>query len=410
VSVTETTTRSHRSTRLALAALGVAGFVAIGLPDGALGVAWPSIRAEFDRPLGSLGWLLAGFTVGYLGGSALSGPIAVRLGTGRLLLWAAGASAVGFVGYTVSPWWAGLVLFSVALGAGGGALDAGINAHVAVTGGLRSLNLLHAAYGVGATVAPLILTVVLQEGGSWRLAYGLLAGYAVALLIGYAFTKQLWSTPAADRSEATPLSPRLDARVRGLAGLTLVTFFVYIGVEATAGRWSYTLFTEGRGMPAAQAGLWAGAFWLAVTVGRLVSVGAATRLTAERLIDAGVAGMVLGSVLLWSDPTPWLGGVGLVIVGFGAAPVFPTFVHLTPGRLGSGAAAHAIGYQVAISGLAGAAVPTMVGVLAGHLGLEVIGPSMLVGSLMLMVLHRRLVAAASHTHPASTTAGRAPSA
>jgi fucose permease len=363
------------------------------------GVAWPSIRAEFDRPLGSLGWLLAGFTVGYLGGSALSGPIAVRIGTGRLLLWAAAASAVGFVGYTVSPWWAGLVLFSLALGAGGGALDAGINAHVAVTGGLRSLNLLHAAYGVGATMAPLILTVVLHAGGSWRVAYGVLAGYALVLLIGYAFTKGLWSTPGPAGDGAASPSPRLHPRVRGLAKLTLVTFFVYIGVEATAGRWSYTLFTEGRGMPAAQAGLWAGAFWLAVTAGRLVSVGAATRVSAERLIDLGVAGMVLGSALLWWDPTPSLGGLGLVVVGFGAAPVFPTFVHLTPGRLGAGAAAHAIGYQVAISGLAGAVVPTVVGVMAGHLGLEVIGPSMLIGSLMLLFLHRILAAAATRTSP-----------
>ncbi len=404
MTVAVASTRRIRSARLVLVALGVAGFVAIGLPDGALGVAWPSIRAEFDRSLGSLGWLLAGSTVGYLGGSALSGPISVRIGTGRLLLWAAAATAVGFAGYTLSPWWIGLVLFSVALGAGSGTLDAGINAHAATTGSLRSLNLLHAAYGLGATAAPVVLTVVLQVGGSWRVAYGVLAGYAVALTIGYILTRGRWTAPAPAPERTAPTSPRLEPGRRGLAALSLVTFFVYVGVEGTAARWSYTLFTEGRGMPAAQAGLWVGAFFLALTAGRLVAVAAAADIEPERLIDIGIAGMVLGSALLWWDPTPALGGTGLVLLGFGAAPVFPTFVHLTPGRLGEQAAAHAIGYQVAISGVAAAAVPTAVGLLAGHLGLGVIGPSMLVLSVVLIFLHRALAAAARRA-TAPTSAG-----
>ena len=92
--------------------------------------------------------------------------------------------------------------------------------------------------------------------------------------------------------------------------------------------------------------------------------------------------------MLWWDPTPSAGGIGLVIVGFGAGPVFPTFVHLTPTRLGEHAAAHAIGYQVAVAGVAAAAVPTVVGLVAGHVGLEVVAPSMLLGSLVLVVLHR----------------------
>jgi fucose permease len=395
--VATTTPATRRRAGLVVLGLSLAGLLAVGLPDGALGVAWPSIQAEFDRPLGSLGWLLTGWTIGYLSGSAASGPVAVRFGTGRLLVAAGLASVVGYAGYTFVPSWVGLVAFSVVLGAGGGTLDASINAHAAVSAGLRFLNLLHAAYGVGATLAPILLTVILHVGGSWRVAYGVLGSYAVLLTVGYAITRDRWSSPPA----ADPMSTgaagraRLARSRRGLAGLTLATFFVYVGVEATAGRWSYTLFTEGRGMPAAAAGLWAGAFWLALTAGRLLSVGAAGRLRAERLVDLGIAGMVLGSALLWWNPTPTAGGIGLVLVGLGAAPVFPTFVHLTPGRLGEGAAAHAIGYQVAISGVAAAAVPTVVGVLAGRVGLEVVAPAMLLGSLVLVVVHRVGTASAS---------------
>jgi fucose permease len=388
--VAPTTTATRRRVGLVVLGLSLAGLLAVGLPDGALGVAWPSIQAEFDRPLGSLGWLLTGWTIGYLSGSAASGPVSVRLGTGPLLVAAGLASILGYLGYTFVPSWVGLVVFSVVLGAGGGTLDASINAHAALTSGLRFLNLLHAAYGVGATMAPLLLTIVLHVGGSWRVAYGVLGAYAVLLTVGYVVTRTRWtSPPSPDPASAAAAGRSRPARSRrGLAGLTLATFFVYVGVEATAGRWSYTLFTEGRGMATAAAGLWAGAFWLALTAGRLLSVGAAGRLRAERLIDLGIAGMVLGSALLWWNPTPTAGGIGLVLVGLGAAPVFPTFVHLTPGRLGEDNAAHAIGYQVAISGVAAAAVPTLVGVLAGRVGLEVVGPAMLLGSLVLVVLHR----------------------
>ena len=395
-SLVTTTTPVRRSTALVVVVLSLAGLLAVGLPDGALGVAWPSIQSEFDRPLGSLGWLLTAWTIGYLSGSALSGPVSVRAGTGRLLIVAGLASIVGYLGYTLVPSWVGLILFSVVLGAGGGTLDASINAHVAVTGSLRLLNLLHAAYGVGATLAPILLTVVLHVGGSWRVAYAMLGSYAVLLTVGFIVTRDRWSRPSVpDLAGEVPRRPRLHPSRRGLAGITLATFFVYVGVEATAGRWSYTLFTEGRGMPEAAAGLWAGAFWFALTMGRLVSVGAAGRLRAERLIELGIAGMVLGSALLWWNPAPAAGGIGLVLVGFSAAPIFPTFVHLTPSRLGEDAAAHAIGFQVAMSGVAAAAVPTVVGVLAGHVGLEVVAPAMLLGSLVLVGLHRVATATAA---------------
>jgi fucose permease len=290
------------------------------------------------------------------------------------------------------------VLASTVLGAGCGTLDAGINAHVATTGDLRSLNLLHAAYGLGATLAPLLLTLVLHVGGSWRIAYGLLAAYCVVLVVGYACTRHRWVTPArdeSDESDGEPLQrPRLEA-VRGLAGVTLLAFFVYVGVEATAGRWAYTLFTEGRGMPDGAAGLWAGGFWLALTASRFLTV--FSRLGAERLIDLGIAGMLIGSALLWWAPTSGVAGVGLLVVGLGAAPIFPAFVHLTPDRFGAQGASHAIGYQVAMAGAAAAIVPGVVGVLAGHVGLGVIAPSMVIGSLVLVVLHRLLAAAVART-------------
>jgi len=45
-----------------LIGLAYLAFVSLGLPDGLIGVAWPSIRAHFNLPVDALGWLLVMFT------------------------------------------------------------------------------------------------------------------------------------------------------------------------------------------------------------------------------------------------------------------------------------------------------------------------------------------------------------
>jgi MFS family permease len=60
----------------------LSGFVSIGLPDGLLGVAWPSIRAYFGLPLDALGALLVISTIGYLLSSFGSGRLLARINVG----------------------------------------------------------------------------------------------------------------------------------------------------------------------------------------------------------------------------------------------------------------------------------------------------------------------------------------
>src|SRR5919201_5345959 len=68
-----------------LAVLVYVGFISLGLPDGLLGVAWPSMRAFFKLPLDALGALLVMFTTGYLLSSFSSGRVLSRLSVGSLL-------------------------------------------------------------------------------------------------------------------------------------------------------------------------------------------------------------------------------------------------------------------------------------------------------------------------------------
>src|SRR4029079_17559694 len=130
-------------------ALAFVAFVSLGLPDGVLGVAWPSVRATFNRPVSHLGVLLAASTRGYLFSSFLGGQFVRAVGVGVLLLASSLLVAIALAGISLAPTWRAMVVFAVFGGLGGGAIDAGINAFAASRFSARVVNWLHACWGIG---------------------------------------------------------------------------------------------------------------------------------------------------------------------------------------------------------------------------------------------------------------------
>ena len=148
----------QQPSRRLLIGLAYVGFVSLGLPDGLLGVAWPSIRTFFHLPLDALGTLLVMFTVGYLVSSCSSGRLLARLNVGALLALSCVATAISLLGYALTPQWWIMVVLGLLSGLGAGAIDAGVNTYAATHYSARTVNWLHACYGIGATGGPVIMT------------------------------------------------------------------------------------------------------------------------------------------------------------------------------------------------------------------------------------------------------------
>lgn len=354
--------------------LALVAFVVLGLPDGTLGVAWPSMRADLARPVSALGVLLVAQTVGYLVASAANGFLVERAGTGPVLVAAAGTSAVALLGYALASPWVVLVGASVVVGAAAGSVDAGVNAHVALHHGRRAMGLLHAAFGVGATAGPLLVTALLGASRSWRAAYGLLVVAQVVLLAAFLRTRRQWQDPPTRTGHPPGPAPDRHGR-RVTAVLMLAAFFVYSGLEIATGQWAYSLLTEQRGVGATVAGLWVAGYWGTLTGGRLVLAFGANRVAPDRLLAWSTAGAVVSAVVLWLDP----GGQGVValpLVGLCLAPIFPTLVSLTPVRLGATHAGHAIGFQLAAAGVGAAVLPGAIAVAIDLGGLVTVGPAL----------------------------------
>jgi fucose permease len=176
-----------------------------------------------------------------------------------------------------------------------------------------------------------------------------------------------------------------------LVVLSVLLFFVYTGVETAVGQWSYTLFVEGRALAPQAAGLWVSIYWGALAAGRVLSGIVANRLSATALVRIGAVGMLVGAILIWLDLGQLPNLVGLTLMGLSAAPVFPSLVAATPGRVGEERASRVIGFEVGAANLGIGGVPAVAGVLAARLGLEVIPLLVVVATAGMLVLHEVVV-------------------
>lgn len=371
------------------------GFVSIGLPDGLLGVAWPSMRRTFGLPLDALGSLLVMYTAGYLISSFGSGRMSARISVGMLLALSCLATGVSLLGYAASSRWEMVMALGTLAGLGAGAIDAGLNTYAATHFSVRMVNWLHAFYGVGALSGPLLMTAVLNAGRSWQTGYAMVGAGQLALAVCFGLTQRRWNDSHPLTSEQTASVNRhatLGETLRLPATwLSVAIFFVYTGVEASAGAWAYSLFTESRGVSAMLAGTWVSIYWGGLTAGRVLSALLAGAITVRKLILCCIVGQAVGAALLWSNPAPAFGFLGLALIGLASAPIFPSLIAATPEHFHEKHVGNAVGFQIAAAVLGQSLLPAAVGFFACRFGLEVVGPALLLTALLLLLFFEALI-------------------
>ncbi|PYE24111.1 fucose permease [Rhizobium sp. PP-CC-3A-592] len=378
------------SKRSFLTTLAFLAFISLGLPDGLLGVSWPSIRADFTLPLDRLGLLVAVTTAGYLAASFMSGAVMRRVPIGMVLAMSTLAAAIGLLGFALTPAWPLMIALGFLAGLGGGAVDAGLNAYGARHFSPQILNWLHAFFGLGTTIGPLLVSGVLGSGLVWQVSYAIVGSAQLVLAATFFVTRSRWEEVAEighDVAEELPAAPVSETLRKPVVWFGMLVFFVYCGIEVTAAQWSYTLLTLGRGFSETNAGLVIGLFWGSLTIGRIGFGFIANRVPLHKTLRICILAAALGALLFWLAPVPALGVLGLMMIGFFFAPIFASLISLTPGRVGREHANSAIGFQIAAAGLGGAVVTALTGLMTRSLGLEVIGIVVFAATVLLLVLY-----------------------
>ncbi len=377
-----------------------------------LGTAWPSARQTFGAPIADLGLILLISTIGSISVSAFVGTLIRRFGVAVLLACSAACAALAGTGYALAPhlW----VLFAVAVlwGLAAGMMDGGLNTAVGLSGRSRLLNLLHAAYGVGTAIGPLLVTAAILLS-SWRSAYLVLAG--LDLVVTVLWLRQRRQERAAQDAPGATTEPAQAAQAAqvgqaGQAGLAapgetvaghpsdawsrrrsgfvvaagMLIFFVYTGLEVAAGQWEASYCRGHLGLSASAAGLATFGFWGALTAGRLILAVLPRPVPPSRVVWWGSGVAVAAAALIWWQPGTPATLAAFVLLGGALAGVFPALIGLTPLRIGRGRAEHAIAWQVGAAAGGGSGLSAFIGLLIGIWGLSVLGPSLTVLAVLLL--------------------------
>lgn len=371
-------------------ALAMYSFVALGLPDGMIGTAWPAVRRGFHAPLEDLGIVLLVATFGAIASSSVAGLLLGRLGIRRMIMLAGTVASLGAVGIILSPDLWVFVTSGTGIGVAAGFLDSSVNTAVALANRNRLLNMLHGCYGVGSTIGPLVITAALLAG-SWRPGYGVLLGVELVMVAGWWAAGRRVAPVVAVPVVEVPVSrlpaERVLSRSRMIVtvGLGLIVFMVYTGFEVSAGQWEPSFDRGPLHLGTGATGLATFGYWGALTLARFALAAPRRPLSQAGIVRWGCVAALGGAAVVWWRPSTVAALLGLVVIGGALAGVFPALVALTPSRVGDEMARHVIGWQIGAANIGGSAISAVFGAVFQHYGLRDFGPALVVMAVVVLV-------------------------
>lgn len=408
-------------------------FISLGLPDSLVGSAWPIMHRDLQVPVSYMGIITMLISGGTILSSLLADRLTRKFGTGLVTAVSVFLTAAALFGFSVTGSFWLLCLWAIPYGLGAGAVDASLNNYVALHYASRHMSWLHCFWGVGCSVSPYIMSYALTGYSSWSLGFRIVSVLQIVLTAALFLSLPLWKKAAATKSSpalppagaeaqhptgnadagheentvlnvsdtcvsqaeanavsaAKALTLRQVLKMKGVP-LVLFTFLSYCALEATTGIWASSYLVQHRGIDAETAAMFASLFYLGITFGRFLCGFVADRLGDRRLIRIGTLTALAGALLILLPLRANLPALaGLIVVGLGCAPVYPSIIHSTPDNFGRENSQAVIGIQMASAYIGSTFMPPIFGLLAAHVTIGLYPVYLLLfGALMLFMSER----------------------
>ncbi|MDE7291430.1 MAG: MFS transporter [Treponemataceae bacterium] len=377
-------------------------FISLGLPDALLGAAWPVMRNEFNVPLSYAGIVSMIIALGTVFSSLRSDALNIKFGTGKITAASVGMTAIALFGFSVSTQFWQICIWAIPYGLGAGSVDAALNNYVALHYESRHMSWLHCFWGVGATLGPYIMGAVLTRGGIWNGGYRIISIMQIALTAILIFSLPLWkkneeissqknssAKSSEEKSERKPLSLKEIFKIPGAKEI-FICFFCYSAVEQTSGLWAASFLTICKNVQPETAATFASLFYFGIMIGRAASGFITFKLNDTQMIRLGLAIIFLGVICVVLPFEKIFSLAGLVLIGLGCAPIYPSIIHSTPAHFGTEKSQAIIGVQMASAYIGTSFMPPLFGLLANHVSIALF-PAFLGLALILMVaMHHAL--------------------
>lgn len=369
-------------------------FISLGLPDSLLGSGWPVMYKELDTSISYAGIISMIISAGTILSSLMSDRVIRKLGTGLVTAISVFLTAGALFGFSVSNSFIMLCIFAIPYGLGAGAIDAALNNYVALNYSSKHMSWLHCFWGVGASISPYIMSFALGANLGWRNGYRIVSVIQIILTIVMFMALPLWKKKQSETQEEDikdePLTMKEKLKIKGVVQI-MIAFCAYSAFEATCCLWISTYLAEHRGMENQSAAAFASLFYLGITFGRFIVGFFANKIGDRDMIRFGIVIILVGMALVI---LPLQGNVlaliGFVVMGFGAAPVYPAFIHSTPTNFGRQNSQAIIGMQMTSAYIGSTFMPPVFGFIAEHTSVAIFPFYLLFFVVVALVVSERL--------------------
>jgi len=372
-------------------------FISLGLPDSLLGSAWPTMYQEFSVPVSYAGGLSMIIAVGTVISSLQSDRLTKNFGTGKVTAASVLMTAAALFGFSISHSYTALCLWAIPYGLGAGSVDASLNNYVALHYASRHMSWLHCMWGVGASLGPYIMGFALSGGQGWNMGYRYIAILQIILTAILIFSLPLWKKQSTDdtgegsgETKAKPLSLRQIIHIPGAKEI-LITFFCYCALEQTTGLWASSYLVLRWDLSAETAAGFASLFYIGITAGRALSGFLTIKLNDTQMIRLGQGLILFGMVLLLLPFGSISALLGLILVGLGCAPIYPSIIHSTPEHFGADKSQAMIGVQMASAYVGTCLMPPVFGLIANHISISLYPVYLLVILVLMTIMHEKML-------------------
>jgi len=358
-------------------------FISLGLPDSALGAAWPSMYPELGTPVsyaGIISMLIALFTTV---SSLMSDRLAYKFGTEKITAVSAASTAIALMGFSLSDKFWQLCLWTLPYGFGAGGVDTCLNNYVAIHYKSYHMSWLHCMWGVGATLGPVIMGRALTGGFEWNVGYRWISLLQIAISAMLFLSLPLWRGSQQQQAQSKPATLGERLNMPGVKA-AMLCFFAYCALEQTAGLWAASYLALHKGVPAEMAAGFAAMYFMGIAAGRGLSGFAAMKLSDEKMIRLGFAVIAIGIAAMILPLNNSLSLAGLGLIGLGCAPIFPCMIHSTPALFGIEHSQGVIGLQMAGAYIGTCFMPALFGLIAKSITVSLL-PLYLLALLLMMV-------------------------
>ena len=350
-------------------------FIGLGIPDSLFGTAWPAIYSEFELPISFGSFVTVIVSCGTVLSSVISSKIISRLGTNKVSAYSTLLTALALLGFSFAPNLWVMCFWAIILGIGAGAIDVALNNYVAIHYSATHMSFLHCFYGVGVSVSPYILSLVIAGNFGWRGGYRIAFAIQLIITLLLFLSLPLWRKAHGGENESEENTHKYLSfgSVLKIPGVKMMCslFIASCAIECTCGGWGSTFLVEYKHLPAEKAAQIIMIYYIGMTLGRFLSGVLAAKLHSWKIIKLGQIVLGLALLLLILPGGVYLCALGMFLIGLGNGPLFPNFNYLTPENFGSDISQSVIGIQMASAYIGIMVAPAVCGLLGQVFGMVI---------------------------------------